>query len=380
MTTSNDMPIGSWTQTSVRSFISSYSGQSVFTTLSNAGQNNNDLYVSATAAFNDGDEFANMSGGLQMTTVGSKTKASLPQGTWAKTAYNTVWCQASYMFQANENFPFVRDCSGNLQPLNTAGLIYLSSVITGTSNYPQNCFALPTATLSNQGSTFVASQATPQAYTDQQILKAIEKKNLGSGYWPKGDWSSSAEQSSVSVIDYCGNYLIGALLKQANGDSRAAFATFCQGDSFSNNNGYFQLTPGNTTKAQLPQGSWVETAFDLIWAPSKQILVSSANTRSFLGTNINAGTPYATFISFFPASDGSPCTQTGFGTVPLNLSNQSGVLVPQSESSSSSGDGWLMKALKWAAHEVVSEAESEAESALQSAASDAADAAVAALF
>jgi len=367
-------PGGTWGQTCnySSSFIASFGGQPTLTTLAALPAAVGGGYVAASACFNSGDEFTNNNGGLCFSSMSAQTTAVLPTGSWINSASDTVWCTGTSLFQSSPGFPYIRDIAGNMQPVTTQ-LLFLNSLLAAARDesgtvYPQ-CCVLPTGSgysLSNNCGAFNVDASGPgvtPALTNAQVLSSLTSLAIPV---PQGSWSSSqVAKTPAVVVELAPNvYLLGATLATPSGGSRTAFTTFMVGDTFSNQDGYFLLdSASDTTSANLPQGSWISSAYDLIWVPCSAFLASGSSAPSACGTSIQSTTPYASCLSFFPTT-GASSTVMAFASAPMNFQCTNSQLQPQTTSTSSS---LVLKILKWAAGELIDAAEDAVETAVEGA-------------
>jgi hypothetical protein len=155
------------------------------------------------------------------------------------------------------------------------------------------------------------------------------------------------------VVNYYGNYLLIANLKTGSGsNTRVACTTFSPGDELSNVNGYFQYSSmSNNTQYNLPQGSWINSAYDVMWAPASQFLAAGFVVPTGISGTISSSCCYSSYVSCY-LDNGATTATTFFGSVPQNLSNSQGLL---SVSSSNSNSNFWLHLLGDVAEEVAEE-------------------------
>lgn len=324
------LPSGSWSDSAYGAkFTGTFGSNPTLTALLSSGSSS--PLLNATICYNPGDSFMNSNGSFQFTTIGSTTKGQIPGGSWSNSAYNPMWCPVSKLVVPCSTFPYIRDIAGNFQSVTNSNLVYLSCNLGGNSSFPQTTVALQNYSLINNHSLFeLSGSATPGA--------DITKLQSLSINWPKGSWADSSVGSWV--VNYYGNYLLIANLKTGSGsNTRVACITFSPGDELSNVNGYFHYSSmSDNTKYNLPQGSWIDTAYDVMWAPVSQFLASGLVVSTGVSGTISSSSCYSSYVSCY-LNNAAPTTTTFFGSVPQNLSNSGGLLSVQTSNSNS--NFWL---------------------------------------
>ncbi|MDB9422084.1 MAG: hypothetical protein EWV55_05670 [Microcystis viridis Mv_BB_P_19951000_S69] len=324
------LPSGSWSNSSSGSqYTGTFGSTSTITALLSSGSG--DPLLNATACYNSGDSFSNSSGSFQFSTIGSTTAGQIPGGSWSKSAYNPIWCPVSQLVVPCSTFPYIRDIGGQFQSISNSNLVYLCATLGGNSSFPQTTIALTSYSLNNSGSLFTLS-GSPTPGANITTLPSLSIS------WPGGSWESSSVGSWV--VSYYGNYLLIANLKTGSGsNTRVACTTFSPGDTFNNVNGYFQYSSmSNNTKYSLPQGSWINSAYDVMWAPVSQFLASGLVVPTGVSGTINSSSCYSSYVSCY-LDNGATTATTFFGSVPQNLSNSNGLLTVQTSNNNS--NFWL---------------------------------------
>ena len=328
------LPSGSWSNSSSGSqYTGTFGSTPTLTALLSPGSG--DPLLNAITCYNPGDSFGNNSGSFQFATIGTTTSGQIPGGSWSNNAYNPIWCPVSQLVVPCSTFPYIRDISGNFQSVSNSQLVYLCATLGGNSSYPQTTIALQNYSLSNKDSLFEFSgNATGENIT--RLQSSIQE----SANAPAGSWMSSS--AGYSVANYYGNYLLIANLNTGSGsNTRVACTTFSPGDVLSNVNGYFQYSSmSNNTQYNLPQGSWINSAYDVMWAPASQFLQSGFVVPTGISGTISSSSCYSSYVSCY-LNDGAATATTFFGSVPQDLSNSQGLLSVSSSKSNSNSNFWL---------------------------------------
>lgn len=323
-------PSGSWIKSSSGpQYTGTFGSISTITALLSPGSG--DPLLNATACYNSGDSFSNSSGSFQFSTISGTTAQQIPGGSWSNTAYNPIWCPVSQLVVPCSTFPYIRDIAGQFQSISDSNLVYLCATLGGNSSFPQTTIALQSYSLENNGSLFTLSGSP----TSGANITGLQSLNIS---LPGGSWANSSQ--SPIVVNYYGNYLLIANLGTGSGgNTRVACTTFSPGDEFSNVNGYFHYSNMSTnTKYSLPQGSWINSAYDVMWAPVSQFLKSGLAVATGVSGTISSSSAYSSYVSCY-LDNGATTATTFFGSVPQNLSNSYGVLAVQTSNNNS--NFWL---------------------------------------
>ena len=354
------LPSGSWSNSSSGpqyiATLSTFGSTPTLTALLSPGSG--DPLLNAITCYNPGDSFSNNSGSFQFSTIGTTTSGQIPGGSWSNSAYNPIWCPVSQLVVPCSTFPYIRDISGNFQSVSNSQLVYLCATLGGNSSYPQTTIALQNYSLGNNKSLFELSGNA----TAGENITTLQSLSIA---WPGGSWENSSVGSWV--VNYYGNYLLIANLKTGSGsNTRVACTTFSPGDELSNVNGYFQYSSmSNNTQYNLPQGSWISSAYDVMWAPASQFLQSGFVVPTGISGTISSSCCYSSYVSCY-LDNGATTATTFFGSVPQDLSNSNGLL---SVSSSNKNSNFWLHLLGDVAEEVAEEgAEGGAEDAAEIAA------------
>lgn len=248
----------------------------------------------SSTCYDEDDIIQNIRGCFNIKKADEFTQSLLPKGQYLDEVYNPIWAKADNMLNSEDsmmNIPCIPDINGVLRQINDEQLIYLHATTNTSSEGSSSCFALSSEDITLENNLF-----TGIPHENDYSLK-IGKRNNFDFDPPEGSWFKSAEDDFYTFKFFGINMIVASLY---TGDSyKTAISCYNEGDELSNDHGYFKFSKiGDLTAETLPDGKWLDTAYNIVWAYSSR-MCNRGRVKTHNNQWVNTEDNQLIYLSYF---------------------------------------------------------------------------------